>query len=267
MMIRPTPCLPCLLLLAAALGGCAYSETVERGSPGTSYRPTAVSYAIPPTAPRGYVYVSSLGPEPLLVGSNQTAPYLRVHLAAQNDSDDAVWRFDPNEQLVRYQTGQPVRPSYAETSAGGPVLTLARGQRGHLDVYYQLPAGASAASTSLEWRVHRGAEVVANNIVFQPVAVNPGYVYYQPRYQPYVGVDLMFGPGWWWGHHPYWWGSHAYYHPYYWGPRYYYPYPRAYYPPSYRAWPRGYASPAAPATVPRSAPAHTGKSGWRYQPR
>jgi hypothetical protein len=243
-------------------------EPVGRPAPAAA-QPTSVSYALPPADPKGNVYVFSLGAEQLPVGQNTSGLFLHARIAAENTSDTVPWRFDPNEQVLRIEgRGTPLAPSFAEASGGSPVLTLERGQRGQMDLYHPLPTSGTPPRTTLEWRVHRGSEVVPLATVFERAAGREDVVYYQPRYEPRVGVHLAVGPGWWWGYDywPFYYGyAWPHYRPWYWypGPRHYgyYAPPRRhyYYPapsrPSGGSW-RGYPAPARPA-------APVGRPGFR----
>jgi len=269
-----------LLGLAGALAGCVHQRWSQREVGSTAApEPRSVAYSIPAEAPKGQVYVVSLGRVAFQNGQSGPAPYLHLRLAAQNDSDQVLWRLDPNEQVVRFDGGAPISAAYAKASTESPVLSLQAGQRGHLDLYYPLPGTAGLPQIALEWRLARGEVLVANTTSFER-ARDRSYAYYEPVYTPRVGVHLRMGPAWWW-HDPFWpyydapWGwSPYYYSPFYswqhWHhrPHYYGPVPRQSYPRSsggsWRAPPAGRASPApsAPAPAP-SRSGDSGKSGWR----
>src|SRR5205814_698948 len=105
------------------------------------------------------VHVMSLGVEQLPVAAGQPSSYLHLRIAAENTSDAVTWTVDPNEQTLGAGP-----PSFAEASAGGPVLTLAKGARGYLDVYY--PATAAGGRVALAWKVRRGTEVASGSTEF-----------------------------------------------------------------------------------------------------
>jgi hypothetical protein len=222
-------------LLAAAQAGCVhggasvYASSDYYGPPadgpaGAYQQPASAAYGVPANAPKGTVYIVSLGGEQLPAG-NVSALFMHVRIAAENTSDTVAWRLDPNEQVLRLEGGAQVPASFAEasgaTASGIPVLALAAGQRGQLDLYYPLPAQGGPQRTTLEWRVQRGSEPVANATVLERPqgSTAQGPVYYEPRYD--TRFHLAVGPGWWWGY-DYW----PFYYGYYW--------------PSYRPWYGGY---------------------------
>jgi len=210
-------------VLGAVASGCAYeSGYYERTYyPQTAETAPPVSqYSIPATNPRGSVTVLSLGPEQLPVAAGQPTSYLHLRIAPENKTDDVAWTVNPNEQLLAVPGGS-VNPSFAESSTGTPVLTLAKGSHGYMDLYYLAPSAGNRVS--LSWKVHRGTEVAGGSTDFDRI-VTPDSAY--ARYAPtgsnvYVGVGL----GWWWPSY-YWWGDpwwgwgSAGYWPYYY-PRYY----------------------------------------------
>jgi hypothetical protein len=231
--------------LALAIAGCAHEQTDYRPRGAQQARdqgPPAAIYPLPAGAPRGTVYVASLGGERLGAAAGQPEYFLHLRVAAENTSDDTPWTIDANDQVLTLAGGAAARPTYAVSSKGGSALTLARGERGQLDVYYPLPGAGDPPKAFLAWTVRRGGEAVAQTTEFDRVAGrDPEYAYaydYRPAYRSSVVVG--FGPSWWWGGWgpygwSYWdspWGWHHpgfYYHrpyrPYYGGygggPRYY----------------------------------------------
>src|SRR3954469_15803151 len=97
-------------LLAAAQAGCVtggatwYEPSADEYGPAAYQQPASASYGVPADAPKGTVYVVSLGGEDLPVG-NASALFLHVRIAAENTGDASAWRFDPNEQRLRLDTG------------------------------------------------------------------------------------------------------------------------------------------------------------------
>jgi hypothetical protein len=266
----------CLGLLGAAQAGCVHAGATmyassEDGVAGGYEQPASAAYGVPASDPKGTVYIVSLGGEQLPVG-NGAGLFMHVRIAAENTGDTSPWRFDPNEQTLRLGPGGPPIPaSFAEASGpqGGPVLTLEHGQRGQLDLYYPLPAQSSPQRTTLEWRVRRGNEAVANATVFERPAGSDQRrpLYYEPRYD--ARVHFAIGPGWWWGY-DYWPFYYGYYSPFYrpwygyWGPRtygYYAP-PRYYH--GHSARPSGsYYRGSAPAAPRGHVPDGVGRGGFR----
>jgi hypothetical protein len=202
------------LLVSASASGCAYRAGYEAqsGPSGEETGPPVSSYPIPtndPSGPKGSVNVISLGTERLPVAAGQPDMYLHVRLAAENTSDGVTWTLDPNDQTLA-SGGNALAPSFAEASTGGPVLTLAAGSRGYLDVFYPVPASSAPTRLSLGWHLQRGNEPVAGTTDLDRVqGPDPTYAYYQP-YGPNVYLGFGMGYWWWpdyyfWHHGPYWW--------------------------------------------------------------
>src|SRR4051812_18478173 len=230
-----------LVALTTAASGCIHEPAVydvgdEVGDLGPTaappQSPPVSTYPMPANDPKGTVYVMSLGPERLATGNNAQSLFLHTRVAAENKSDDLTWKVDPNDEVAGFGNGAPVAPAFAEVSTGGPipVLTLTKGQRGHLDLYYPLPPTGEPPRVALNWRLHRGDEVLAQTTSFertQPPG-NTGYAYYRP-YGP--DVHLAIGYDWWWWPWGAWgWGWGApWYRPYWaWGGGWGWDYP--YYP-------------------------------------
>jgi hypothetical protein len=149
--------------------------------------------------------------------------------------------------------GATAAASFAEASAGGPVLTLNKGAHGYLDVYYPSPP-TGAARVTLAWKVRRGSDPVAGTTDFDRVASpDPAYASsYEPVYGPQVYVGL--GTGWWWWPDYYWWGGPFWWHyPRYYG---YYGYGGGYYRGYYGG--RGYGNGGGRVYTPGR-----GAGGWR----
>jgi hypothetical protein len=241
-----------ILIGAIAVGlvtaGCATESTTYRtvsGPPQTAPETPAASYPIPATDPKGMAYVMSLGGEPMAAPSGQQGYFLHLRIAAENRSDAAAWTIDAHDQIVTMATEQ-LRPTYAQGSAGGSVVTVPQGQHGYLDVFYPLPAQANPGQATLSWQIHRGNDGFAQATPFalQP-SQSPDYIDYRP-----AGVTVEYWPAGWWGvgfYSPFWWGPGLGY-PYYWGNGY--------------GWGHGH-----PGGGWRGAPApHTGSGGWRGSP-
>jgi hypothetical protein len=206
--------------VALAFSSCA-TETTAYGpmsepQPAANQTPAA-SYPIPAVDPKGTAYVMSLGAEPMPTPSGTRGFFLHLRIAAENRSDAVAWIIDTRDQTVTLG-GAPVQATYAEASAGGPVLTLAQGQHGTLDVFYLLPPEGGPNLATLSWKVHRGSDPVAGDTPFELVPRQSAeYIEYRP-----VGAAVEVWPAWWWG---------MGFYPWVWGPGWgYYPY-----------WGRGYA--------------------------
>ncbi len=215
----------------------------------TTYQPSAAAppavFNVPQQDPKGTIQVMSLGGERLATGDG--AMFLHIRLLVQNRSDDQRWSVTPMDQVAVYDGLGRAAVAFAETNPKGssPVLNLAAGQQGQLELYYPLPEDHDPPRVSVQWRVQRGSVAVTSAAVFDRASGRdaPAYGYaYAPHSQVYVGV----GMGWWW--YPGWNG--------YWGPGYmgrsYYGYGHGYggYGPG-RGYAPGYAAPAG------------GGGGWR----
>jgi hypothetical protein len=201
-----------VLAAVATASGCAYESAYYDSTtsyPATNQQqaaPPVSSYSIPSTDPKGSVHVISLGAEQLPVPAGQPDSYVHLRIAAENRTDEAPWTVDPNDQVLS-AGGAPVAASFAEASSGGPVpvLTLAKGAHGYLDLFYPAPPAGAATRVTLSWKIHRGNEVVPGSTDFDRVASpDPAYSRYEPVAGPHVYVGL--GLGWWWPDY-YWWGG------------------------------------------------------------
>src|SRR5437764_9783602 len=154
-----------IAIAAATTAGCyhqaMYADDYGGGYGGEAQAPPVSTYPMPPNNPKGTVYVMSLGPERLAAPAGGPSTFLHVRLAAENTGDDTAWQIDPNDETLSYGTGEVVPPAYAQASTGGPVLNVAHGARGNLDLYYGLPAQGEPPRVSLSWRVRRGSDAVA----------------------------------------------------------------------------------------------------------
>jgi hypothetical protein len=195
-----------LTALALAAGGCAHAEEVAAPIPEA---PLGSSYRIPAAEPHGTVNVMSLGAEQLSVPSGQPNTYLHLRLAVENESDTVAWTAAAADQTLSMQ-GASLSPAFGEASGGGPLLTVQPHGRGTLDVFFALAGGVEPPALSLDWRVRRGSELVAQTTNFQrptSVATYNQYGQYGP-YSPLPGPAfyLGVGPAWWydgWG----WYGA------------------------------------------------------------
>jgi hypothetical protein len=202
--------------IALAAVGCATETTVYRNvsePPSAAYQAPAAPYPIPANDPKGTAYVISFGGEPLATPSGTQGFYLHLRIAAENRTDTVAWTIDTRDQVVSLGAVL-VRPTYAQGSAGGSVVTVAPGQHGTLDVFYPLPPQGSPGQAILSWQVRRGSELASGTTPFELVPnESPEYVDYRP-----VGVAVEMWPAWWWGvgFYPWLWAPGWGYHPY-WG--------------------------------------------------
>ncbi len=213
-----------VMALGLSAGACATESTTVRTMsqpPEQEDQTPAASYPIPKTEPKGAAYVLSLGRESLASPAGTQALYLHLRLAAENQSDATEWTLDAHDQVLDLG-GATAKPTYAQGSKTGSVLTVAPGQNGFLDLFYALPQGGIPPQAVLTWKIRRGAEVVTDSTPFAlQSSQTPEYAYYQP-----VGVTVQYWPASWWGvgfYGPWWWGPG-------WGP---YPYWSWYHGPGY----------------------------------
>jgi hypothetical protein len=202
--------------IALAAVGCATETTTYRNvsePSSAAYQAPVAPYPIPAKDPKGTAYVISFGGELLATPSGTQGFYLHLRIAAENRTDAVAWTIDTRDQVVSLGP-LPVRPTYAQGSTGGSVITVAPGQHGYLDVFYPLPPQGNPGQAILSWQVRRGSELVTGTTPFELVPnESPEYVDYRP-----VGVAVEMWPAWWWGvgFYPWLWGPGWGYHPY-WG--------------------------------------------------
>jgi len=200
--------------LALATVGCATETTVSRPvSEPAAYQTPAAPYPIPAADPKGTAYVVSFGGEPMPTPSGTHGFYLHLRIAAENRSDSFAWTIDTRDQVVSLGAA-PVQATYAQSSTGGSVVTVAPGQHGFLDAFYPLPPQGSPPQATLTWQVRRGSESVTGTTPLELVpSQSPEYVDYRP-----AGVVVETWPAWWWGFgfYPWLWGPGWGYYPY-WG--------------------------------------------------
>lgn len=211
------------LLAATTTGACVHNAaSADYQAAGAENAPSASGYNIPAEDGKGTAYVMSLGGEKLPV-PNGAPLYLHLRLAVANDKDDGPWVIDARDQTVVMAQGQaPMAASFAEGSGGSPLVTVAPGAKGTLDLYYALPQGVDPTRVSFNWRVNRPSAPYAQETVFErqqsAEPLPPAYAY-RPVYSS--RIHLSVGPGWWWG--PYWgmgWGGgygYGAYDPFYYG--------------------------------------------------
>jgi hypothetical protein len=188
---------------------CSLSVAVVDPGPARADEPppegAAVGYAVPVEAPTGEVQIVSLGiadlPRPSRIGTER---YVHMRLAAHNQTDALPWVLDSRDQLIELPSGATLPPRFAESSnpASAAHVVLPPGQRGYLDLFFQVEDGFDPAWASLVWKVRRGSGMIVARTVFErlpdPDAL---YAHYWPS--QYFGGTLLFGavwclPGWGW---------------------------------------------------------------------
>jgi hypothetical protein len=158
-----------------------------------------VRYPIPAASPRGEVQLSSAGVVDLQLA--EAAPptrALHVRMIVANDADPSSWLVDTRSQLVSIDGEGQSRPSFANSDVGTlPSLSVARGERRTIDLYYTLPAALQNETLvprfELDWQVTAGRELVAQQTTFAAEGADTSYAS--------ADVHLVLVPGW----APYWW--------------------------------------------------------------
>jgi hypothetical protein len=183
------------VFLGLGLAGAPAVRAAEAPSGGV-----AVAYPVPAGAPTGEVDVLSLGvaelPVPSLIGRER---FVHMRVAAFNREDARDWLLDAREQTLNLADGSALGPRYATTAggaAGPPRLTLHRGERGYLDLFFAVD-GLETPWLSLSWRVRCGAgEVVLATTVFELLPDTDELSYGHLRPAQYAGGVLWTGPFW-----------------------------------------------------------------------
>jgi hypothetical protein len=210
------------LAVLALLTGCTYGyvDTATYGpeqewSQQRPSSPPVSRYPIPSSDPKGAAYVLSMGAERLPGRAGEVESFLHLRVAVENTADAVAWILYPGEMKVMFDGSSPVSSTYARSTPTGSPLSVAKGMRGELDLYFPVAMAGRALHADFLWPIHRGSETVTTRTVLDMLdGPAGGDVYYAPAYQ--TGVDFAYGPGWWWGPEWYWgvgwWGA-----PWWWG--------------------------------------------------
>lgn len=206
------------LAAAAALAGCSPAEyeyapvTTPRGvASGTVTSAelagtSAVSYAVPASAPRGDVLVSSFGIAPRPAGSAVTAPPRSLHLAlVVANRSDAAWRVDAAEQRIEVsrRTTRVIIDAVADDAKPRGVVDVPAGSTRWIDLYFPLPAESDEESELLGfdvlWTVRVGPTETATErtrFLRAPADVVAGAAPRQPEmFVPAEPPPSSLGPG------------------------------------------------------------------------
>jgi hypothetical protein len=157
-----------------------------------------VKYQIPAGAPTGEVQVLSLGVAELLVPSLiGTERFVHMRIAAFNRQDERAWELDAREQSLQLPDRTAAEPRFAEANGKpGPArLTLRRGERGYLDLFFAVEDDLHPSLTLLGWLVRRGQGAVAATTVFERLPM-PAERYGHYRPAQYGGGELAIGYSW-----------------------------------------------------------------------
>lgn len=235
-----------------ALGTVAW-PAVAAGQPSGA----VVSYPIPTEAPLGAVQVLSAGSAslaaPSLIGNER---FIHIRLAAHNREDEREWVLDGRDQHLELADGTAWTARFAEahTRSGPARVTLRRGERGYLDLFFPAGEDGDPEWIMLTWLVRRGGGSVVGATVFAALSARAGdYGHYRPS--QYSGGHLFLGPHWCaldWS----WWTWHTPFAPY---QRYRY----SYRPDGYDVFDGGTLWRYDHARRPAEAPSETVGTRWR----
>ncbi|HEY3351908.1 MAG TPA: hypothetical protein VGQ83_01545 [Polyangia bacterium] len=136
----------------------------------------AEAYPIPPWQPRGEVRLVSLGLANVQlqgVGGAATR-VLRVRLIVTNAGGAVPWIIDTRAIVLSLSGVDRSLAAYAKADAGvPPVVQIAPGQRGTVDLYYPLPAAVrdpeQVPAFYVEWQIQTGRGVVGQRTPFRRV--------------------------------------------------------------------------------------------------
>jgi hypothetical protein len=193
---RSRPVLGAASILVGLIGLLAPPGGGEARAAASAPPGAAVGYRVPVEAPTGDVQVLSLGvanlPVPSLIGTER---FVHLRLAAVNEQDEQDWVLDARDQVLQLSNGERLTARFAEPSGGArPArITLRRGQRGYLDLFFAVDDDPDW--TSLAWVVRRGAGIIVSATVFERLPAQVAeYGHYRPA--EYSGGMLVIGPVW-----------------------------------------------------------------------
>lgn len=234
-----------VLAMATLFAGCATERAGFR--PTTMVSATeagfpAARYPVPPTAPRGEVYVTSFGTRQVEESGAASSDLIHVRVAVANQNGTGSWTFAPQQQLlVTPSQGSAasagVAPEFLEIDGRNPGDDgIAPGQKKVFDLYYRMPKGTShdgiVPAFDLTWQLSVDGQSVSERTSF----VREPYRDYGEATRPYWSAGAIspwwvswYGPPWlgwygpWWAG-PYWggywgYGYRSYPYGYGWGPR------------------------------------------------
>ena len=204
----------CVVLLAAALGGCATDRYLYRPTEhATASLPEngfpAALYQVPPGQPQGEVKIASLGVQKL---EDPPGPHLILRMVVTNNSDEP-WSVDTTQQKVTFAgvAVGPIAPvrAYGSTALAGSVLDVPPRQQRTVDLMYPVPRKVKVQNFQLAWSLSTPTAYVTQYSSFRREELPDTYaagVYGYP-YGPYWG---WYGPGYYgsslyWGY-PYGYG-------------------------------------------------------------
>jgi len=126
----------------------------------------AVRYALPgPDRPRGEIKVESYG----VRAESAWVGVLHVRLTITNDVDDTPWQIDTGEVTAEIEGQGASQAGSVATDAGTPpLLSVPRGERRVVDLYFAAPTSlaGSPSSCSVTWSVRTGDGAVTEETSF-----------------------------------------------------------------------------------------------------
>lgn len=182
----------------------------------------AAYYAVPTERPTGDVRVGSFGLTAVQPrGGGPTTMVAHARLIIANNADEIPWIVDTRNAVMSIANEGSSRPAFVNTDAGvPPVVSIARGDRPTIDLYYPLPPGRSAEATlpafDVTWQIRTASGDVVQRTPFERAQIDEddtyaGYYYAYPYgyYGFGLGYALGFGSHWWYdAHYP----SYGFYH-------------------------------------------------------
>jgi hypothetical protein len=161
--------------------------------------PSADIYAVPQARPAGMVGVLSFGVESLTIAPRVSRDYLHVRIAVQNDEGSAPWTLVAGEQQMR--GGSASLPlAFADSSDGRPFVTVAKGERGWIDLFFAVDRNVAPRRLDLQWTVDLGSLTERHETMLDREQQATS-VYYGPE----PSRDARFvaaGPTWWYQDEP-----------------------------------------------------------------
>ncbi len=165
----------------------------------------AAYYNIPTANPTGDVRLASFGVAQVRSsrGGGKVST-IEVRMIVANNSDSTPWTIDTREVMLSIQGVGQSRPLFVNTDAGKPpILSIARGQRHRIDLFYPMPSRVRGEGQlpafDLLWKVQTSSGQVAERTPFEREKIEPVYAgYYDDYWYPgEFAVGLGYGPYWW----------------------------------------------------------------------
>jgi len=204
------------LLLAMAIVGCGCAPQAEyiytpRGA--TSWadgRPITIT-GIPQEAPQGDVQLSSFGIAQLTSDGGRAVEALHVRMTITNTTDPSAWIVDTTGILLDLGQEGRSRAMFVNTDVSTlPLVTIARGDRKVIDLYFPVPSNVDEESRlpafDVVWQVATASRAIASRTSFRAVEVTA------PNAPPSAEVALVSGWGPLWWYNPLWYPGPVFVH-------------------------------------------------------